>query len=225
MKPSAASLSQTPFFSDLAPEELDGLKRLTTVLRLPRGAVVFFEGDLPLALYIVKSGQIKVAKASREGREVILGVFTAGASFGDVPVFDGEPYPAMAVTLVDSQIWVIDRRRLEEFLTDHPRIALQIIRILSKRLRQSHNTVMNLALKNVPQRLADMILALAADRGGAQPEIDLNLTRQEMAELIGVSRETLIRQLGLFEKRGLVKLAGKNITMIDAENLRLLAEA
>jgi CRP/FNR family transcriptional regulator, cyclic AMP receptor protein len=225
MKPSAASLSQTPFFSDLAPEELDGLKRLTTVLRLPRGAVVFFEGDLPLALYIVKSGQIKVAKASREGREVILGVFTAGASFGDVPVFDGEPYPAMAVTLVDSQIWVIDRRRLEEFLTDHPRIALKIIRILSKRLRQSHNTVMNLALKNVPQRLADMILALAADRGGAQPEIDLNLTRQEMAELIGVSRETLIRQLGLFEKRGLVKLAGKNITMIDAENLRLLAEA
>jgi CRP-like cAMP-binding protein len=225
MEPTVHSLKQTPFFSDLAQEELDGLKPLATVLRLPRGAIVFFEGDPPRALYVVKSGQVKVAKASREGREVILGLFSEGASFGDAPVFDGEPYPATAVTLMDSEIWVIDRGRLEKFLTDHPRIALKIIQILSKRLRQSHNAVTNLALKNVSQRLADMVLSLAADRDAAQPTIDLKLTRQEMAELIGVSRETLIRELGRFEKRGLIRLTGKQITVTDAAALTAVAYA
>jgi CRP/FNR family transcriptional regulator len=217
-------LRRSSIFSQFADEELKKIAELIIERKLKKGSVVFYEHDPSSAFYIIKEGKVKVYKMSEDGRELIIGIFSSGGIFGDVPVFDGGPYPATAATLTDSVLYLIRKEQFEELLTRHPEISLKVIRILGRRLRQALNLIKNLGLKNVPQRLAGLLLQLAKEyshKSEAGMELDIPLSRQELAELIGVSRETVIRELGKFAKAKIIKIEGKKIFITNQDKLRL----
>lgn len=221
-----SSLKKTFIFNDFSDQELQQIVKLVKERFFRKNTIIFNEGDPGIAFYIIKSGKIKVYKLSSDGRELILGIFGENGLFGDVPVFDGGPYPATAETLTDVTVWIINRESFINLLLAHPQIALKIIRVLGKRLRQAHGFVAELALKNVPQRLASLLLKLASEYGQENESgivIDLPLTRQELAELIGVSRETVIRELSKFSRAGVLSLDGKKIILLDKRKLELWA--
>lgn len=220
----AKKLKETFVFSEFSDDELRAVVELVSERSFKKGVTIFHEGQPGTAFYIVKSGRIKVYKLAEDGRELILGVFGDGALFGDVPVFDGGPYPAGAATLVDTRVYFINRDDFERLVTGHPEMALKVIRVLGRRLRQAHGFVMDIAMKSAPQRLSSLLLKLADEYGVETDEgvlLDVPLTRQEIAELMGVSRETAIRELSKFSQGGTIRLDGKRIILLDRAKLKL----
>ncbi len=220
-------LKHTFIFSDFSEAELGEVAKLVAERSFKKGVTIFNEGQPGVAFYIIFSGRVKVAKLAEDGRELIFGIFGNGALFGDVPVFDGGPYPATATTLVETEVYQINRDDFERMVVADPRISLKIIRVLGKRLRQAHGFVMDIAMKSVPQKLSAALLKLADEYGRpskAGTIIDLPLSRLELAELIGVTRETATRELSKFSQAGTIKLSGKQITVVDRVKLKLWSE-
>lgn len=223
----ASQLKKTFIFSDFSEDELEAAVRLFHKKTYKKGVVIFHEGQPGVAFYLITSGRIKIFKLSEDGRELIFGIFGDGAIFGDVPVFDGGVYPAGAATLVDTEVVYMSREDFERLITEYPRISLKVVRVLGKRLRQAHGFVMDIAMKSVPQRLSALLLRLAEEYGREEDGatvIDLPLTRQELAELMGVTRETATRELSKFSRAGTIKLEGKKIYLVDRSKLRLWAK-
>ena len=215
-------LRHTPVFGGLSDQELDEIVPLVVQRRLPKGTVIFHENDPASAFYLVKTGRVKVYKISREGREQVLAMLGDGQIFGDVPTFDGGPYPATAATMADTEIYLIRREDLLEVVRRHPDIAIKIIAVLGQRLRQALELVRDLSFKQVPHRLAGLLLKLA-DEYGEETEkgtlINLPLSRQELADIVGTSRETVTRELKKMEREGLLVINRRNITVADREGL------
>ena len=211
-------LKKTFIFSGFSPEELEAAAGLLKKKKYRKGVTVFHEGQPGIAFYLISSGRVKVFKLNEDGRELIFGIFGDGAIFGDVPVFDGGPYPASAATLVETEVVYMSRDDFIRLITEHPAISLKIVRVLGKRLRQAQRFVMEIAMKSVLQRLSAQLVRLAEEYGreeGGETIIDLPLTRQELAELIGVTRETVTRELSKLSKAGAISLEGKKIFIVD----------
>ena len=219
-------LRQTPVFSGLSDEELDELVPLVVKRRLRKDTVVFHEGDPGSAFYLVKTGRVKIYKSSAYGREQVLSILGDGQIFGDVPTFDGGPYPATAATMTEAEIYLIRREDFQGILRRHPEIALKVIRVLGARLRQSMELIRDLSFKQVPHRLAGLLLKLSGEYGketGAGLLIELPLSRQELADIVGTSRETVTRELKKMEKAGIIGLNRRRITVIDTKRLKAWA--
>ena len=220
----AQKLKTTFVFSEFSDQEVEEVTGLVAERSFKKGTTIFHEGQPGIAFYVIKAGRVKVFKLAEDGRELILGIFGDGALFGDVPVFDGGPYPAGAAALVDTQVYAISREDFERLVTGHPEMALKIVRVLGRRLRQAHGFVMDIAMKSAPQRLSTLLLRLADEYGVTEDKgtvLDLSLSRQEIAELMGVSRETAIRELSKFSRAGTIKLDGKRIIIIDKDKLKV----
>ncbi|MFA5809333.1 MAG: Crp/Fnr family transcriptional regulator [Thermoleophilia bacterium] len=219
-------LKKTPIFSDLNDEELEEIVPLVVKRKLKKNTVVFHENDPASTFYLVKTGMVKIYKASADGREQVLTILGDGQIFGDVPAFDGGPYPASAATMSDSEIYLIRREDLNEVVRRHPEIALKIIRVLGLRLRQTLELVRDLSFKQVPHRLAGLLFRLADDYGTETEKgilIDLPLSRQELADIVGTSRETVTRELKKMEKLRMLELNRRLITITDGDRLRIWA--
>lgn len=217
-------LKRTSIFSEFTEDELQEVSQLLVERKYARGSILFNENDEAGYFYLIKSGRVKIYKLVEDGRELIIGIFSENGIFGDVPVFDGGPYPATAATMVDSTIWSISRDDFELLVKNHPDISLKLIRVLGKRLRQAHNLLRDMALKNVPQRLAKLLIKFEREYGevsGSTIFLDLPFSRQDIAEMIGVSRETVTRELTKFVKAEILKVDGKKLTIIDKEKLGL----
>lgn len=214
-------------FSDFDQDELATAAKLFHRRAYKKGEIIFHEGQPGSAFYLIESGRIKIYKLAEDGRELIFSIFGNAEIFGDVPVFDGGRYPASAAAIVDTETLYITRADFEALINDFPQIGLKIIRVLGKRLRRAHRLVMEMAVKSVPQRLAGLLLRLAEEYG--RPEdgavlIELPLSRQEIADLIGVSRETATRELSKFGRSGVVELEGKKIRLVDKAKLEFWAK-
>ncbi len=219
-------LRQTPIFSVLSDEELDGIIPHVVKRRLKRNTVVFHENDPASAFYLVKTGRVKIYKAGPDGREQVLAILGDGQIFGDVPAFDGGPYPATAATMVDSEIYLIRSEDFQDLVRRYPEVALKIIRLLGQRLRQSMELVRDLSFKQVPHRLAGLLIKLGEEYGAEAGEgvlIDLPLSRQELADIVGTSRETITRELKKMEREGMVEVDRRLITVKDFERLKAWA--
>jgi CRP/FNR family cyclic AMP-dependent transcriptional regulator len=226
LEPIDELIKKSSIFSGFDPDELKAVARLFHKKKFKKGVVVFHEGQLGTAFYLISSGRVKISKLAEDGRELIFGIFGDGAIFGDVPVFDGGLYPATAATLVDTEVNYMSRDDFERLVIEYPQVALKIVRVLGKRLRQAHSFVMDIAMKSVPQRLSTLLLRLAKQYGRSEDGytvIDLPLSRQEIADLIGVSRETATRELSKFGRSGIIRLDGKKIYLIDRPKLELWA--
>ncbi|MHB1390403.1 MAG: Crp/Fnr family transcriptional regulator [Thermoleophilia bacterium] len=215
-------LKRSPVFQGMSDAELDEIVPLVVERRLRKDTVIFHEHDPAAAFYLIKTGLVKIYKVAADGREQVLAMLGDGQIFGDVPTFDGGPYPATAATMDDSELYLIRRDDLLAVVRRHPEIAIKVIAVLGARLRQSLELIRDLSFKQVPHRLAGLLLKLGEEYGetrGTGILIKLSLSRQELADIVGTSRETVTRELKKMEREGLLVIDRRHITIADREQL------
>ncbi len=213
------ALQRSVIFSALSKGELRELAGLAIERSFMAGEFIFWEGDVPEWFYVVGEGQVKVLKHSSQGKEFIIAFFSPGEMFGEVAVFENKPYPASAQAVAETKILAINATDFLSFLAAHPGVALRIISILGERLRVAQSRLRDLAGERVEQRLATMLVMLAAKFGPILP-----FTRQEVADMAGTTAETTIRVLSRLRERGIIRSARGKIVVLNESKLRLLAE-
>jgi CRP/FNR family transcriptional regulator, cyclic AMP receptor protein len=218
-------LRQHPAFRHLAPEALDQLCRYAKLTVLKRGATIFIKGDPTNGLYAVVSGRVKLSNSSPDGRNVILGFVGPGDLFGELAVLDGQPRSANATANTNCEIFFIDRRDFLAFVRSQPTLATKFIEIMSARLRWTNDRIEQLILrKDLPGRLANALLGLTENRGLNGERRTIAITQQEIGEMVGMSRESINKQLGEWTLRKWVHLEHGAIEVLDASALRELAQ-
>src|SRR3989338_221485 len=181
-------LKRVPLFADLSEADLARFGEVTREREYPKNRVILFEDDPGDALYIVSTGQVKVVLIGEDGREVILSVLGDGDFFGEMSLIDDEPRSAHVIAMRDSPLLVLRRDDFQSQLEQHPKVALELLRVLVQRLRRADEKIGGLVLLDVNGRVAQLLLDLAEESGG--PKITRKLTHQTIAQMIGSSRET-----------------------------------
>ena len=216
-------ISQTPIFQNLPEEDLKKIRRIAKDKFFNKGQTVFSEGDEGNGFYVVAAGKVKIYKVSLEGKEQILHIYGPGNPFGEVPVFSGEQFPANAQTLLKSHLLFFPRTTFIELIAKNPSLCLNMLAVLSMRLRQFTLQVENLSLKEVPGRLASYLLYLSQEQDEATT-VSLPISKGQLASLLGTIPETLSRILSKMSNSGLIEVSGGNITLLDGVGLEDLAE-
>lgn len=212
------AIASSRLFQGLPQEQLAEIEKIAVEKKFGRGETVFFEGDAGNGFYIVKSGKVKIFKVSLHGKEQILGIFNEGEPFGEVPVFHGQPFPANAESLVKTSLLFFPRKEFVAILTQSPSIALNMLATLSMRLRQFAGQIEALSLKEVPARLASYLLYLASEQGGKNT-VELQISKGQLASLLGTIPETLSRIFAKMSEEGLIDVQGKTIHLLDMDAL------
>ena len=210
----SALLRRVSIFSELSAETLGDLSKRIWQRTAEAGSVIVSHEEPGDALFVIASGKVKVVLYGETGREIILSILRDGDFFGEMSLLDRQPRSANVVAVEESQLLGLDRDAFQTHLTAHPSTALAILAEMSNRLRHADEVIGNLALLDVYARVARAIRDLAQKQG--EP-VDGGLlirerpTQQEMAGLIGTSRETVSRALNDFTRRGLLEMNGKQI--------------
>jgi CRP-like cAMP-binding protein len=217
-------IAAIPLFAGLMRPQLGKLANIMRERSYARGEAVFTEGDEGVGLYVLSSGKIKVFKLSRDGKEQILHVFGPGEPFGEASVFAGERFPAHAETLEESRVFFFPRAAFVELIKEDPSLALNMLAILSRRLRTFAALVEDLSLKEVPGRLAAYLLYVSEQRDMTN-NLTLDMAKNQLASLLGTIPETLSRILTKMVRQGLIQLDSSHIKIVDRQGLEELAQA
>lgn len=216
-------LGETSLFAGMADSYLQDLCGIAMVVSYRRRAAIFAAGDPGSGFYLVKEGRVKIYMISPDGKEQILHILGPGEPFGEAPVFAGQSFPAHAVALEDCRLVFLPRDDFVDLVTRNPSLALNLLAVLSKRLREFTRMVDSLSLKEVPGRLAGHLLLLSRKQANGD-ELELELSKTQLASLLGTIPETLSRILKKLQKAGYIRIEGARITIIDRERLAELAE-
>ncbi|MGD8366154.1 MAG: Crp/Fnr family transcriptional regulator [Desulfobacterales bacterium] len=216
-------LAEAPIFHGLTGEDLGRIRAVAVDRFYDRGKAVFFEGDPGDGFFVVVDGRVKIYKLSPEGKEKILHIYGPGQPFGEVPVFAGKRFPANAQALVKSRLLFFPRSGFIRLITENPSLALNMLAVLSGRLRQFTVQIENLALKEVPARLASYLVYLAKEQDAAEA-VTLDISKGQLASLLGTIPETLSRIFARMSGAGLIEVEGKRIALLDMEGLVALAD-
>ncbi|HKI96345.1 MAG TPA: Crp/Fnr family transcriptional regulator [Gemmatimonadales bacterium] len=219
--PLAETLRRVPLFADLTPEELTRVGDATRERSYPKNSVIVFEDDPGDALYVVVQGHVKVVLIGEDGREVILSVLGEGDFFGEMALIDDQPRSAHVIAMEDANLLVLRREDFHSALEDHPRIALGLLRALSRRLRRADDKIGALVLLDVLGRVARLLLELADENDGLT--ITRRVTHHTIAQMIGSSRETVSRTMRDLVDRGLIEVSRRSITIRDRKALEAAA--
>jgi len=217
------NIATIPLFQGLPDKHLEDLAMIVVDQDFRRGQLIFSEGDDGNGFYVALTGRVKIYKMSPDGKEQILHIFGPGEPFGEVPVFTGQQFPANAEAMQESRLYFFPRDSFAHLIKKNPSIALNMLAILSKRLRRFTMLVENLSLKEVPGRLAAYLLYLS-DKGDGARDLELNITKGQLASLLGTIPETLSRILGKMSGQGLIATDGAKIKLLDPQGLEDLAE-
>jgi CRP/FNR family transcriptional regulator, dissimilatory nitrate respiration regulator len=216
-------ISAIPLFQGLAAEHLKHLSSIVVEKLCRRGQVIFSEGDEGDGFYVVASGRVKVFKLSHEGKEQILHILGAGEPFGEVPVFAGEHFPAHAEALEETRVLFFPRAAFVELIKNNPSLALNMLAMLSRRLRRFSNLIEDLSLKEVPGRLSAYLLYLSETKSRSS-SLTLDISKAQLASLLGTIPETLSRILARMSSEELIESDGqRSIKIVDREGLEELA--
>jgi CRP-like cAMP-binding protein len=215
-------LGATPLFKGLGRGELEQLYRIAVDRLWDKGRSIFAEGDDATGFYVVAAGRVKIFKVSFEGKEQILHIYGPGNPFGEVPVFSGQCYPASAETLVKSHLLFFPREAFVDLISRNPSLAMNMLAVLSMRLRQFTVQIENLSLKEVPGRLASYLLVLSEEMAG-DAAVALPMSKGQLASLLGTIPETLSRILARMTDQGLIGVDGRRIQLLDLVALEALA--
>lgn len=219
-------LKQIPIFAALPESQLRPINAVTTVRTVRKGQVIFLEGEPGEGFHYVKSGKVKIVKVADDGREHIIKILNPGDLFAEVMLFNNHSYPATAIAVDDSTVGVIRNADLETLVLNNNLLALQLIKELSQRLLYAQQKIKNLALDDVAARTAETLLRLARDYGRLNSQgvivINLDLSRQDFASLVGTTRETASRQLSLLKKEGIIDFVGSDILILKPADLHSL---
>jgi CRP-like cAMP-binding protein len=218
-------LHQHPFFCDLEPEALDQLCRYAKHTTLKRGATIFCRGDPGNSLFAVISGTVKISISSPDGRNAILNLIGAGEIFGEMGVLGGAVRSADATANTACEIFVIDRREFLPFVKSQPALAMKFIELLCARVRWTSEQVEQIILQNLPGRLASALIGLTEKRKLEPGSHTIAITQQEISEMVGMTRESINKQLRAWANRNWVRLEHGAIVVLDVASLREIAEA
>ncbi len=219
----AQALKRTALFGELDSLDLAALAARTVERRLKQGEILFMAGDPAGGLYVVVEGSIRAYRVSADGREQILHVESAGATLGEVPVFDEGCYPSTTAAEEDSTLLFIKKRDVLNLCFERPRISVAALKLLARRVRNCAALVESLSLRDVDRRLAALLCAEASDhsrRSGSSVTFELALTHQQIAARIGSVREVVSRALARLQQGGLIQMDGRHITIPDEKGLR-----
>lgn len=219
-------LRRLPLFAHFGEEALSRLASRSVVRTYPAGHVLFTTGEVCRGLYVVESGRVRVYRTSPAGREQVLHMEGAGRAVAELPLFDGGPYPASAMTDVESRLVFVPRAEFEALYRENPDVAAAVIHELGKRLRHLVHVTETLAFRDVAARLA-LFLASRADQHGTQTphgvEIVLERTREQLSFELGTARESVSRALKQLTEKGLIEpLTRHRVRIPDVERLRTL---
>ncbi len=212
------AVTRSLFFEDLPQKECDALLSIGRELSFDKGEMIFFEGDLGRGFFVVASGKVKVFKVAASGKEQILHIFGEGETFGEVPVFHGAPFPASAEALSAVQVMFFPRDAFIRLLEKNTSIALGMLAELSKKLRIFARKIEDLSLKEVPARLAGYLLYLDKEQQGGGTVV-LDISKGQLASLLGTSPETLSRILTKMAAEELIAMDGRTITLLNIAKL------
>jgi len=219
-------MQQTVLFAGLAEESVAELATTAHFLRLETDETLFLKGDEGRSLYIVARGVIRISSTSEDGKETTLNLMHSGQMFGEVAVLDGQKRTANAVAHEPSELLVIERRDLMAFLDRNPEAMRRMLVAVCSRLRWISEALEDAHFLDLPRRLAKRILLLAKLFGHPHSEggirIALQLSQQDLAELLVVTRESVNRQLRQWETDGLMTLRGGYIVVTDIARLETI---
>ena len=217
-------IASIPLFESLSRKHLGELSMIVVDQIFKKGQEIFSEGDEGTGFYVVVTGRVKIYKVSWEGREQILHIFGPGEPFGEVPVFTGQRFPASAATIEESRIFFFPKDAFVKLIRREPELALGMLAVLSMRLRRFANLVEDLSLKEVPGRLAAYLLYLSQKNQNSL-DLELDISKTQLASLLGTIPETLSRILAKMKKNGLIDVDGARIKILDLETLQDIADA
>jgi CRP/FNR family transcriptional regulator len=217
-------IARVPLFEGLPSAQIEDLAMILTDQVFRKGETIFSEGQDGNGFYVVITGRVKIFKLSFEGKEQTLHFFGPGEPFGEVPVFAGQHFPANAEAMEESRVFFFPRKAFVDLIKRNPSLALNMMAVLSRRLRRFAALIDDLSLKEVPGRLAAYLLYLSDQNKGSK-DLELTITKAQLASLLGTIPETLSRILGKLSSQGLIETDGRRITILDAEALRDLAES
>lgn len=224
MKKAHNVLINSQLFGGLPEEHMAEIEKISVDKHFNKGEIIFFDGDEGIGFYLVVEGVVNVYKLSSEGKEQILHIVNAGETIGAVPVFSGRSYPANARAISKSHLLFFPRGKFVQLITEKPALTMNILALLSMRLREFTIQIENLSLKEIPGRLAAYLLYLSQEQDN-KDVIKLNISKVQLANLLGTGPESLSRTLGNMKSRKLVKEDGSNIRLINRSMLEELAES
>ena len=223
MKKTRDIMIKSQLFGGLPEEHITEIEKIAVDKHFNKGDVIFYDGDEGVGFYLVVAGSVSVYKLSPEGKEQILHIMQAGDTIGAVPVFSGKSFPANARAISKSHLLFFDRKKFIKLIKNKPSLTMNILALLSMRLREFTIQVENLSLKEIPGRLAAYLLYLSQEQGNKNI-IKLNISKIQLANLLGTGPESLSRALGNMKSKKLVEEEGINIRLINRRLLVELAE-
>jgi CRP/FNR family cyclic AMP-dependent transcriptional regulator len=216
-------LAEAPLFEALSDEDARALRTDIVDVYLDRGERLFTEGDAGDKLYIILTGKIKLTKAAPDGRENLLSVHGPGEMFGELSLFDPIPRTSSASAVTNARLAAIAHDDLRTWLSTRPEVAMHLLQALAQRLRRINEVKADLVFTDVPGRVAKALLDLSDRFGVLTPDgvqVNHDLTQEELAQLVGASRETVNKALADFAARGWIQLAAKSVLVTDTDRLR-----
>lgn len=214
-------LSSTAFFNGLTEQQLSDLAMIIVDQDFKKGTTIFAEGDEGTGFYILVSGQVKIYKLSMDGKEQILHIFGPGEPFAEAAVFTGRSFPAYADAMQDSRTFFIPREAFVSLIKENPSVAMNMLGALSLRLKKFTGMIEALSLKEVPGRLASHLLLLSSQHEAE--EFPLNISKTQLANLLGTIPETLSRIFKKLNESGYLESKGAMIRIVDHDGLEDLA--
>ena len=215
-------ISMIPLFDGLPDDQINAIKQIAVKKQLNKGEIIFSEGDQGKGFFVIAEGRVKVFKVSPEGKEHILHIFGPGQPFGEVAVFAGQRFPANAQAIEKTRVLFFPRAAFVNMIAATPSLALSMLAVMSKRLRQFAVQIENLSLKEMPARLASYLIYLAEEQDNDEV-VSLKISKGQLASILGTIPETLSRIFAKLSSQNLIRVDGKNITLLDRERLEDLA--
>lgn len=223
----SAALLNSALFQAMKPEELEEIVRFSSERRVGRGANIFQKGDEGSSLMAVLMGRVRISSVSSEGKEITLNVINAGEVFGEIALLDAKPRSADATAVEDVLLMVVERRHFLPFLRRNEDLYLRLLAVLCDRLRQTSLALEEMALYDLPARLARMLIKLSHDYGrpvAGGTRIDFKMSQRDMSSLVASSRESVNKQLKLWRDDGLVEMDGGYLVLKRPSELAALLE-
>jgi CRP/FNR family transcriptional regulator len=215
-------LGSVPLFAALDADSAATLEKMLTTRSVGKGHVVFSEGDEGDRLFIVLDGKVKITRAAADGRENLIAVLGSAEMFGELSLFDPGPRTASVSAVTDATLASLDHDDLRPLLLERPGVAVELLQALAQRLRRTNEAMADLVFTDVPGRVAKALLDLAEKFGVVEADgtrVRHDLTQEELAQLVGASRETVNKALSEFAHRGWLRIEGRSVLLLEPERL------
>jgi CRP/FNR family transcriptional regulator, cyclic AMP receptor protein len=215
-------LARSGIFQGVDADAAESLAKELEYVETRKGEILFSEGEPGDSLYIVLSGKVKVVRRAADGRQNLIALMGPSDMIGELSLFDPGPRTATATAVTDARLARLRKSSLRPWLSNRPEIAEQLLRVLARRLRRTNDALADLIFTDVPGRVAKNLLQMAGrfgSRDGGVLRVTHDLTQEELAQLVGASRETVNKALADFASRGWLRLDGKSVIILDPERL------